>query len=92
MCRACELNEKICSVDSPIGGDGDKALLDILTDERGMGPELETQDDDMRVKRKLRSRSSSMPNNVKFWLDDSVCWAMSPATLEDVGREDWTDP
>jgi len=47
--RMLKLNEKICSVDSPIGGDGDKALLDVLTDERGMGPELETQDDDMRM-------------------------------------------
>ena len=84
--RMLKLNEKICSVDSPIGGDGDKALLDILTDERGMGPELETQDDDMRV-------------SVVHWLEQLNAkqrevlarrfglLGYEPATLEDVGRE-----
>ena len=84
--RMLKLNEKICSVDSPIGGDGDKALLDILTHERGMGPELETQDDDMRV-------------SVVHWLEQLNAkqrevlarrfglLGYEPATLEDVGRE-----
>ena len=84
--RMLKLNEKICSVDSPIGGDGDKALLDILTDEWGMGPELETQDDDMRV-------------SVVHWLEQLNAkqrevlarrfglLGYEPATLEDVGRE-----
>ncbi len=84
--RMLKLNEKICSVDSPIGGDGDNALLDILTDERGMGPELETQDDDMRV-------------SVVHWLEQLNAkqrevlarrfglLGYEPATLEDVGRE-----
>ncbi|MGL4205389.1 MAG: RNA polymerase sigma factor RpoS [Aeromonadaceae bacterium] len=84
--RMLKLNEKICSVDSPIGGDGDKALLDVLTDERGMGPELETQDDDMRV-------------SVVHWLEQLNAkqrevlarrfglLGYEPATLEDVGRE-----
>ena len=84
--RMLKLNEKICSVDSPIGGDGDKALLDILTDERGMGPELETQDDDMRL-------------SVVHWLEQLNAkqrevlarrfglLGYEPATLEDVGRE-----
>ncbi len=84
--RMLKLNEKICSVDSPIGGDGDKALLDVLTDERGMGPELETQDDDMRA-------------SVVHWLEQLNAkqrevlarrfglLGYEPATLEDVGRE-----
>ena len=84
--RMLKLNEKICSVDSPIGGDGDKALLDILSDERGMGPELETQDDDMRL-------------SVVHWLEQLNAkqrevlarrfglLGYEPATLEDVGRE-----
>lgn len=84
--RMLKLNEKICSVDSPIGGDGDKALLDILTDERGMGPEIETQDDDMRV-------------SVVHWLEQLNAkqrevlarrfglLGYEAATLEDVGRE-----
>lgn len=84
--RMLKLNEKICSVDSPIGGDGDKALLDVLTDERGMGPELETQDDDMRA-------------SVVHWLEQLNAkqrevlarrfglLGYEPATLEDVGCE-----
>ncbi|MCD8547266.1 MAG: RNA polymerase sigma factor RpoS [Aeromonadaceae bacterium] len=86
VARMLKLNEKICSVDSPIGGDGDKALLDILTDERGMGPELETQDDDMRM-------------SVVHWLEQLNAkqrevlarrfglLGYEAATLEDVGRE-----
>ena len=35
--KMLKLNEKISSVDTPIGGDGDKALLDVLTDERAWG-------------------------------------------------------
>ncbi|WP_409420866.1 RNA polymerase sigma factor RpoS [Pseudaeromonas sp. ZJS20] len=86
VARMLKLNEKICSVDSPIGGDGDKALLDILTDERGMGPELETQDDDMRLSvvhwlEQLNSKQREVLAR-RFGL-----LGYEAATLEDVGRE-----
>ncbi len=42
------LNERITSVDTPLGGDSEKALLDILADEKENGPEDTTQDDDMK--------------------------------------------
>ncbi|WP_417614202.1 RNA polymerase sigma factor RpoS [Oceanisphaera sp.] len=45
--RMLKLNEKISSVDTPIGGDGDKALLDVITDENDLDPETELQDTDM---------------------------------------------
>ena len=47
--RMLRLNERITSVDTPLGGDSEKALLDILADEKDNGPEDTTQDDDMRV-------------------------------------------
>ncbi|TMO88966.1 sigma-70 domain-containing protein, partial [Pseudoalteromonas ruthenica] len=45
--KMLRLNEKITSVDTPIGGDNDKALLDIIADERGYEPESEVQNKDI---------------------------------------------
>jgi len=81
-----KLNEKICSVDSPIGGDGDKALLDVLTDERGMGPELETQDDDMRMS-VVHWLEQLNPKQKEVLARRFGLLGYEPATLEDVGRE-----
>ena len=62
------------------------ALLDVLSDERGMGPELESQEDDMR-------------SSIVHWLEELNpkqrevlarrfgLLGYEPATLEDVGRE-----
>ncbi|ENY72292.1 RNA polymerase sigma factor RpoS [Aeromonas diversa] len=84
--RMLKLNEKISSVDTPIGGDKDKALLDVLSDERGSGPELETQEDDMR-------------SSIVHWLEELNpkqrevlarrfgLLGYEAATLEDVGHE-----
>ncbi|CIB45995.1 RNA polymerase sigma subunit RpoS (sigma-38) [Salmonella enterica subsp. enterica serovar Typhi] len=47
--RMLRLNERITSVDTPLGGDSEKALLDILADEKENGPEDTTQDDDMDI-------------------------------------------
>ena len=45
--KMLRLNEKITSVDTPIGGENDKALLDIIADEKGFGPEGEVQNNDI---------------------------------------------
>ncbi|MFD1008081.1 RNA polymerase sigma factor RpoS [Oceanisphaera ostreae] len=45
--RMLKLNERISSVDTPIGVDGDKALLDVITDENDLDPEAELQDSNM---------------------------------------------
>ncbi len=47
--KMLRLNERISSVDTPIGGDGDKALLDILPDSNHSDPEVSTQDEDIRL-------------------------------------------
>ena len=42
------LNERISSIDTPIGLDGNKSLLDTVSDEMQQGPSDELQDNDMR--------------------------------------------
>lgn len=84
--KMLRLNERIGSVDTPIGGESDKVLLDVLADERGMGPELKMQDDDIKA-------------NIVHWLEDLNSkqrevlarrfglLGYEPSTLEDVGKE-----
>ena len=84
--RMLKLNEKICSVDTPLAGDGDKSLIDILTDDRINCPEDQTQDDDMQ-------------NSIVMWLEQLNpkqrevlarrfgLLGYEPATLEEVGEE-----
>ncbi|ART80918.1 RNA polymerase sigma factor RpoS [Oceanisphaera avium] len=45
--RMLKLNEKVSSVDTPIGGEGDKALLDVIADENDSNPETELQNNDI---------------------------------------------
>ncbi|WP_432456168.1 RNA polymerase sigma factor RpoS [Agarivorans sp. QJM3NY_29] len=84
--KMLRLNERISSVDTPIGGDNDKALLDIISDENDHGPEHRTQDDDMK-------------NSIVGWLGELNSkqrevlarrfglLGYEASTLEDVGRE-----
>ncbi|CAM4216459.1 RNA polymerase sigma factor RpoS [Pseudoalteromonas byunsanensis] len=84
--KMLRLNEKITSVDTPIGGDNDKALLDIIADEKGHGPESEVQSNDIN-------------NHIIDWLGELNpkqrevlarrfgLLGYEPSTLEDVGRE-----
>ncbi|WP_409160907.1 RNA polymerase sigma factor RpoS [Pectobacterium sp. B2J-2] len=84
--RMLRLNERITSVDTPLGGDSEKALLDILADEKDNGPEDTTQDNDMK-------------QNIVKWLFELNAkqrevlarrfglLGYEAATLEDVGRE-----
>ncbi|WP_427982165.1 RNA polymerase sigma factor RpoS [Agarivorans sp.] len=84
--KMLRLNERISSVDTPIGGDNDKALLDIISDENDHGPEHKTQDDDMK-------------NSIVGWLEELNSkqrevlarrfglLGYEASTLEDVGRE-----
>ena len=37
LAKCLRLNERITSVDTPFGGDTDKALLDVIPDEKGLG-------------------------------------------------------
>ncbi|RDV27942.1 RNA polymerase sigma factor RpoS [Alteromonas aestuariivivens] len=84
--KMLRLNERITSVDTPIGGENDKALLDILADEKEYGPEENLQDNDIK-------------SNIVKWLTDLNpkqrevlarrfgLMGYEPSTLEDVGAE-----
>jgi RNA polymerase nonessential primary-like sigma factor len=84
--KMLRLNERISSIDTPIGSDGDKGLLDVIADERGHGPEEKLQQTDMSA-------------NIVHWLEDLNpkqrevlarrfgLLGYEPSTLEDVGAE-----
>lgn len=84
--KMLRLNERITSVDTPIGSDNDKALLDMIADEKSHGPEDALQDKDLKV-------------NIIDWLGDLNpkqrevlarrfgLLGYEPSTLEDVGAE-----
>lgn len=84
--RMLRLNERVTSIDVPLGGDSEKGLLDILTDEKNSGPEDSTQDDDMRqsIVKWLFELNSKQREVLarRFGL-----LGYEAATLEDVGRE-----
>lgn len=86
--RMLRLNERITSVDTPlgVGGDSEKALLDILADEKENGPEDTTQDDDMKqsIVKWLFELNAKQREVLarRFGL-----LGYEAATLEDVGRE-----
>ena len=84
--RMLRLNERITSVDTPLGGDSEKALLDILTDENESGPEDCTQNDDMKqsIVKWLFELNAKQREVLarRFGL-----LSYEAATLEDVGRE-----
>src|SRR5690554_2427315 len=46
--KMLRLIERIASVDTPLSGEGEKGLLDIIADESEIGPEGILQDDDLR--------------------------------------------
>ena len=84
--RMLKLNEKITSVDTPIGGDNDKALLDVLADEDMNTPDSQVQDEDISksVIKWLNELNSKQREVLarRFGL-----MGYEPATLEDVGAE-----
>ena len=84
--KMLRLNERITSVDTPIGGENDKALLDIIADEKEFSPEESLQDSDIK-------------SNIVTWLEELNSkqrevlarrfglMGYEPSTLEDVGAE-----
>jgi RNA polymerase nonessential primary-like sigma factor len=84
--KMLRLNERITSVDTPIGGENDKVLLDVIADNKGHGPEEDLQNSDIKL-------------NIIKWLEDLNpkqrevlarrfgLLGHEPSTLEDVGLE-----
>jgi RNA polymerase nonessential primary-like sigma factor len=84
--RMLGLNERVTSVDVPLGHDSDKSLLDTIPDQQVSDPAELLQDDDMRA-------------SISEWLDELTdkqrevvarrfgLRGFEPSTLEEVGRE-----
>ena len=84
--KMLRLNERIASVDTPLAGDGEKGLLDIIADETAGGPEGILQNDDLRER--LLSWLDALNAKQKEVLARRFgLLGYEPATLEDVGKE-----
>ena len=84
--KMLRLNERVTSVDTPIGGDNDKALLDILTDEADEGPEGVLQDGDLK-ERITEWLEALNPKQKEVLARRFGLLGYEPSTLEDVGHE-----
>ena len=84
--KMLRLNERISSVDTPIGGDGEKALLDIIPDANNSDPEVSTQDDDIKSSL-IHWLEELNPKQREVLARRFGLLGYEPSTLEDVGRE-----
>ncbi|MBC3766318.1 RNA polymerase sigma factor RpoS [Neptunicella marina] len=84
--KMLRLNERISSVDTPIGSDNDKALLDIIADEKSTGPENDLQDEDIRHSI-VDWLSELNPKQREVLARRFGLLGYEPSTLEDVGTE-----
>jgi len=84
--KMLRLNERITSVDTPIGSDNDKALLDIIADEKGYGPEEDLQDKDIKCSI-VRWLEELNPKQREVLARRFGLMGYEPSTLEDVGSE-----
>lgn len=85
--KMLKLNERISSVDTPIGGDSEnKALLDLIADESDSGPESRLQNDDMQ-KNIVRWLEALNPKQREVLSRRFGLLGHEPSTLEDVGAE-----
>ena len=84
--RMLRLNERIASVDTPIGGDSETSLLDMISDDDENSPEYTNQDSDMKqsIVKWLYELNAKQREVLarRFGL-----LGYEPATLEDVGQE-----
>ncbi len=84
--KMLRLNERVSSVDTPIGGDGEKALLDIIPDGNNSDPEVSTQGDD--IKSSLIDWLNELNPKQKEVLSRRFgLLGYEPSTLEEVGKE-----
>ncbi len=84
--KMLRLNERVSSVDTPIGGDGEKALLDIIPDINNSDPEVSTQDDDINLSL-LGWLDELNPKQKEVLARRFGLLGYEPSTLEEVGRE-----
>lgn len=84
--KMLKLNEKITSVDTPVAGASEKQLLDVIADEKELGPELELQDQDIRQHLVIWLEELN-PKQREVLARRFGLLGYEPSTLEDVGHE-----
>lgn len=84
--RMLGLNERVSSIDAPIGGDSEKTLAETLADTSTPDPALQAQDDDMRMN--LDQWLQALPEKQREVLARRFgLRGHEVATLEEVGEE-----
>jgi RNA polymerase nonessential primary-like sigma factor len=84
--RMLKLNERVTSVDTPLGPNSDKSILDTIADERMEDPGTELQNDD--IQSNLSNWIEELPEKQREVLSRRFgLRGYEPSTLEDVGRE-----
>lgn len=84
--KILKLNERISSVDIPIGNNSDKELLDIIPDRKEASPENELQDQDMKL-RIVKWLEDLNPKQREVLARRFGLLGYEAATLENVGKE-----
>jgi RNA polymerase nonessential primary-like sigma factor len=84
--RLLKLNERVTSVDIPLGRDSDRSVLDAIPDDYNLDPAMKLQDDDVRsnIEEWLRQLNNKQREVVerRFGLNGHDIY-----TLEEVGAE-----
>ena len=84
--RMLKLNERVTSIDTPIGPSSDKSLLDTIADERINDPRVELQNQD--IQDNLARWIEELPEKQREVLSRRFgLRGYETSTLEDVGRE-----
>ncbi|TEW53462.1 RNA polymerase sigma factor RpoS [Psychromonas sp. RZ22] len=84
--KILKLNERISSVDTPIGNSSDKELLDIIPDSNDCTPENELQTNDMKL-RIVEWLEDLNPKQREVLARRFGLLGYEAATLENVGKE-----
>ncbi|WP_221801694.1 RNA polymerase sigma factor RpoS [Oceanobacter mangrovi] len=84
--RMLKLNERVTSVDTPLGNSSDKSILDTIADERSADPGEELQNNDIQMN--LENWIDELPEKQREVLARRFgLRGHEVSTLEDVGRE-----
>ena len=86
VAKILKLNERISSVDIPIGNNSDKELLDIIPDRKEATPENELQNEDMKL-RIVDWLEDLNPKQREVLARRFGLLGYEAATLENVGKE-----
>ncbi|MTB66651.1 RNA polymerase sigma factor RpoS [Providencia sp. wls1943] len=84
--RMLRLNERITSVDTPIAGDSEKSLLEVLSDDNDSGPENTIQDNNLK-ENIVKWLYELNPKQREVLARRFGLLGYEAETLEEVGRE-----